>query len=94
MSRKELSREELDQLVLVAALPEERIDLIDIPEAPAENWKDARRGKPRLTERPVDVAVDADIVAWFRDHAPGDAYQAEINRVLRRHVERAGEPRA
>lgn len=87
MSRKDLSREEQEQLARLAALPETAIDTADIPEAPAESWIDARRGGlHRPVKQPVTIRLDADVLAWFREHAPAGGYQTEINRVLRRHV--------
>jgi hypothetical protein len=32
------------RLTKIAALPDEAIDIVDIPEAPEENWRLARRG--------------------------------------------------
>ncbi|MCX8252685.1 hypothetical protein RHAL1_P00014 (plasmid) [Beijerinckiaceae bacterium RH AL1] len=90
MSRKELNPEELDQLVKLEALPDEQIDTADIPEAPAENWIHARRGDLyRPLKQPVTLRLDADVLAWFKEHTPRGGYQTEINRVLRRHVAEA-----
>jgi uncharacterized protein (DUF4415 family) len=87
MSRKDFSREEQEQLAELALLPDAAIDTDDIPEAPAENWIDARRGGLyRPIKQPVTLRLDADVVAWFKEHAPGGGYQSAINRVLRRHV--------
>jgi uncharacterized protein (DUF4415 family) len=75
---------ELDHL---AAMTSEDIDTVDIPEAPAENWRHARRpGLYRPIKQPVTLRLDADVVAWFKEHANDRGYQTEINRVLRRHV--------
>ncbi|MBV8850741.1 MAG: BrnA antitoxin family protein [Methylobacteriaceae bacterium] len=57
-------------------MPEDQIDLRDIPEAPAENWRHALRGI---------VRVDADVLKWFSENAGRD-YSAEINRVLRLYM--------
>jgi len=87
MSRKRLSEEERGQLETLAALPDAAIDTADIPVAAAENWIDARRGGLyRPVKKPVTIRLDADVLAWFKEHAPSGAYQTEINRVLRRHV--------
>jgi hypothetical protein len=43
MCTKPFSIAELDQLAALAALPDEEIDTVDIPEAPDENWALARR---------------------------------------------------
>ena len=61
---------------------DEAIDLSDIPEtsfAAAEIGKFYRPVKQQVTLR-----IDADVLAWFK--AGHDAYQTEINRVLREHV--------
>lgn len=37
----------------------------------------------------LTLRLDADVVAWFKDHAPkGHGYQTNINRALREHVQR------
>jgi uncharacterized protein (DUF4415 family) len=70
-----------------AALADESIDTVDIPEAPAAAWRDAvRPGLYRPVKQPVTLRLNADIVAWFKDHASGAGYQTEINHVLRNHV--------
>ena len=95
MSRKALSPEQLDQLAKLEALPNDQIDTVDIPEAPAENWVHARRGELyRPIKQPVTMRLDADILAWFKEHAANGGYQTEINRVLRRHVAEAEKRRA
>lgn len=87
MSKKALRREEREQLAKLAEMPDDAIDTGDIPEAPAENWVDARRGGLyRPVKRPVTLRLDADVVSWFKEHAPAGGYQTEINRVLRRYV--------
>jgi uncharacterized protein (DUF4415 family) len=87
MSKKKLSAEQLDELSKLAALPDDQIDTLDIPEAPAENWIHARRGELyRPLKQPVTIRLDADVLTWFKEHAANGGYQTEINRVLRRHV--------
>lgn len=87
MSKKALSPDLRDQLDRLAALPDDRIDTTDIPEASAEAWRHARRpGLYRPLKKPVTLRLDADIVTWFKEHAHGQGYQTEINRVLRRYV--------
>jgi uncharacterized protein (DUF4415 family) len=89
MSRKPLSTEEIAELEVLASLPDSTIDTADIPEAPAENWVHARRGDLyRPLKQPITIRLDADVIAWFKEHAFG-GYQTEINRVLRRHVAEA-----
>ncbi|TPL47467.1 BrnA antitoxin family protein [Mesorhizobium sp. B2-4-6] len=88
MSRKDLSQDQHDQLAKLADLPDDQIDTFDIPEAPVENWAHARRGDLyRPLKQPVTIRLDADVLAWFREHVEKDGgYQTEINRVLRRYV--------
>ena len=94
MNKKEFSAEQLRQLENLKSQPDERIDTTDIPEAPAENWRHARRGDLyRPIKKPVTIRLDADVVSWFKEHATG-GYQSEINRVLRRHVTDAEKRRA
>lgn len=89
MSKKPFSAAEVEQLRALANLPEEAIDTADIPEAPSENWAQARRGDfYRPLKQPVTIRLDADVLAWFKQHAT-TGYQTEINRVLRRHVANA-----
>jgi uncharacterized protein (DUF4415 family) len=87
MSKNKLSAGQLDQLARLAALPDDQIDTLDIPEAPAENWIHARRGELyRPLKQPVTIRLDADVLTWFKECAPNGGYQTEINCVLRRHV--------
>jgi uncharacterized protein (DUF4415 family) len=75
-------------LAALAKLPERKIDTKATPEV--RDWSNAKRG---LFYRPVKqqltLRLDADVIAWFKDHAPdGEGYQSDINRALRQHVER------
>ena len=86
-SSSRLTRKRKAELEALAALPDERIDTGDIPEI--RDWSGARRG---LFYRPVKqqltLRLDADVVAWFKRHAPGGrGYQTDINRALREYVE-------
>jgi uncharacterized protein (DUF4415 family) len=85
MSKKRLSRAQRGQLVRLEALPESRIDTKDIPEAPAANWKFARRGEfYRPVKKSVTIRLDADVLEWFKER--GDRYQTAVNRVLRDYM--------
>ena len=95
MSGKTYSPEDIELLARIAAMPENQIDLADIPETPLESWRYARRGGLyRPLKHPVTIRLDADVLAWFKDHAAEGGYQTEINRVLRRHVAEAEKKRA
>jgi len=55
-----------------------------------EAWLHARQpGLYRPTKKAVTLRLDADVVAWFKEHAQDRGYQTEINRVLRRYVSEA-----
>jgi hypothetical protein len=51
MSGGDLSQDQRDQLAKLAELPEGEIDVSDIPEAPAENWLQARREQEKRRSR-------------------------------------------
>ena len=70
------------------ALPDDRIDTTDAPEI--LDWSDARRGVfYRPVKQQITLRLDADVIAWFKDHAHGGrGYQTDINGALREHVRR------
>ena len=87
-SSRSSTRMQKAEIKALAALPDDRIDLSDIPEI--RDWSGAKRG---LLYRPVKkqltLRLDADVVAWFKKHAPdGRGYQTDINRALRECVGR------
>ena len=88
-----ISRHQKQRLERLAAMGERDIDLSDIPEI--LDWSGAVRGglyKPR--KEAITIRLDADLLAWFKDHAEGGrGYQSEINRVLRQHVQDAAKAR-
>ena len=73
----------------LAALPDDEIDTSDIPELPLSAWKNAIRGKfYRPVKQAVSMRLDADVVAWFKNHtSSGEGYQTRINRALRNYVQ-------
>jgi uncharacterized protein (DUF4415 family) len=87
--KRKFSPSEIEMLEKLKALPEEQIDTADIPEAPRENWRLARRGELyKPMKQPVTIRIDADVLAWFKKNSQGQRYQTEINKVLRHHVAR------
>ena len=89
--KKARSPEDQALLERLAAMSDDDIDTVDIPEAPSENWAFAKRpGLYRAVKKPVTLRLDQDVVEWFKGHAPEGGYQTEINRVLRRYVAWAG----
>ena len=74
------------ELEALAALPDDKINTRDMPEV--RDWRGARRG---LFFRPIKqqltLRIDADLIAWFKQHTPhGEGYQTRINRALREYV--------
>ena len=87
-SRTRMQKAELDAL---AALPDDRIDLSDIPEV--RDWSGAKRGLfYRPVKKQLTLRLDADVIAWFKAHARGGrGYQTDINRALREYVQQRQE---
>lgn len=86
-SSKPLTAKQQAELDALAELPDDQIDTREMMEV--RDWTGAKRG---LFYRPVKqqltLRIDADVVAWFKDHAPnGEGYQTDINRALREYVE-------
>jgi uncharacterized protein (DUF4415 family) len=84
---KPLTRAQSAELNALAALPDDAIDTSDAPQL--LDWSDARRG---LLYRPVKqqltLRLDADVIAWFKQHTtPDEGYQTRINRALREYVQ-------
>ena len=85
-----LTEDQQAELRALAALPDDRIDTRETPEV--LDWSDARRGLfYRPVKKQITLRLDADVVTWFKSHAPGGrGYQTEINRVLREYVREHG----
>ena len=84
---KQLTRKQRAELKSLAALREDAIDTSDAPEL--LDWSGAKRG---LFYRPVKhqltLRLDADVVAWFKNHTTSnEGYQTRINRALREYVQ-------
>ncbi len=79
-NRLALTPEQEAQLRQLNGVP----DTTDIPEAPAENWRDAYRFY-KVKKEPISIRVDADVLDWLR--RKHDRYQVEINRILREKME-------
>jgi uncharacterized protein (DUF4415 family) len=85
---KGLNTRQRAEIAALARLPEEKVDTRSIPEV--TDWSNAKRGLfYRPVKKQLTLRLDADVVAWFKDHArKGTGYQTEINRALREHVQR------
>ena len=70
----------------LAALPEDKINVEDIPEV--SDWSGAKRGLfYRPIKQQITLRLDADLIDWFKNHhQEGEGYQTSINRALREYV--------
>lgn len=84
----DLPDEQGAELEVLAELPEDRIDTADV--LVVLDWTHARRADVyRPIKQQITLRLDADVVAWFKERAPGGrGYQTGINRALREHMER------
>jgi uncharacterized protein (DUF4415 family) len=87
-SRKELIENfsdkqdaEIEHLLAKGTVPDELLDLSDIPEI--TDWSNAiRHGQfYRPVKQQTSIRLDADVLAWFK--AQGKGYQTRINEILR-----------
>ena len=83
-----LTDEDRADLRRLAARPDSEIDLSDIPEWTAEDFKTAVRGKfYRPAKGQITAKIDNDVLAWLKADGPG--YQSRMNAILRREMLRA-----
>ena len=81
---KKVSKKQAKQLAALAALPDEKIDLSDLPEV--LDWSGAVVGKYyRPLKKSLTIRLDADVLAWLK--AQGRGYQTRINLLLRAAME-------
>ena len=83
---KTLSTKQRAELSRLAKLADIDIDTRSIREV--RDWSGAKRGVFfRPMKQQLTLRLDADVVAWFKDHAPrGKGYQSDINSALRTFV--------
>jgi uncharacterized protein (DUF4415 family) len=78
-----LTEEDIAKLQALADRPDSEIDLSDIPEWTAEDFRNAVRGKYyRPVKAQVTTKLDADVIDWLK--ADGRGYQTRMNAILRR----------
>ena len=84
-----LARDQQKEIAALERLHDDQIDTTEVPEI--LDWSTARRGALyRPVKQQITLRLDADIVAWFKQHARGGrGYQTDINRALRSHVQRS-----
>jgi uncharacterized protein (DUF4415 family) len=70
------------KLARLAERPDAEIDFSDIPPLKRSFWENAVRNPfYRPVKQQLTVRLDADVVAWLRQHGKG--YQTHLNRMLR-----------
>jgi uncharacterized protein (DUF4415 family) len=86
--KKWSSKQRERELRAIAALPEDEIDLSDIPELSEELLRKAVRGRMyRPVKKPVTMRLDADVLEWLKAQGPG--YQTKANALLRKEMIRS-----
>jgi uncharacterized protein (DUF4415 family) len=81
---KKISKKQARELAALKNVPDNEIDLSDIPEI--RDWRNAVVGKfYRPIKTPVTIRVDADVLAWLKRQGRG--YQTRINQLLRDAME-------
>ena len=87
-SRKELNEKlsdkqdaEIERLLAKGTVPDDQLDLSDIPEI--TDWNNAVRHNQfyRPVKQQTSIRLDADVLAWFK--AQGKGYQTRMNEILR-----------
>jgi len=66
-------------------MPEEDIDLTDVPELDDSIWSNAQVRRPADSKSRLALEVDEEVVAWFRSLGPG--HEARMSAVLRAFYE-------
>ena len=86
--KKLTERERQRALDRIAALPDDQIDLSDIPEVTEEQFRRGVRGLfYRPLKKPVTIRLDVDIIEWLK--RDGRGYQTKANALLRREMIRS-----
>jgi uncharacterized protein (DUF4415 family) len=67
----------------LAALPDDGIDMSDIPELDEDFFREAKLRLPK-GKQSVSLRVDNDVLDWFKRQGKG--YQTKINAILRAYV--------
>ena len=85
-----LTEAQREELVRLAARPDETIDVSDIPPLDEAFWANATRFRDRALYRPVKrsttVRLDADVLQWLK--AKGKGYQTRLNTIRREAMTR------
>jgi len=74
------------RMAALSEVPNDEIDLSDIPEWTAEDFKKSvpfrSLWKPRKEQ--ITARIDADVLLWLKSHGKG--YQTFMNKVLRKEM--------
>jgi uncharacterized protein (DUF4415 family) len=68
----------------IESIPDEDIDITDIPELDEHFWEKAKLIKP-IAKQAISLRIDNDVLQWFKSQGKG--YQSLINTVLRSYFE-------
>ncbi|GGG63997.1 BrnA antitoxin family protein [Edaphobacter dinghuensis] len=80
-----LTAKQKKEIKALSQMKDSEIDLSDIPEMPADAWKNAVRGRfYRPVKKAVSLRLDADVIAWLKKD--GEGYQTRANRILRERM--------
>jgi uncharacterized protein (DUF4415 family) len=84
-----LTESQKRELEALTAMKDEDIDTTDIPELSEDFFRNGQIGRfYRPVKQQLTLRVDADVVEWFKRHAPdGKGYQTRINLALREYVQ-------
>jgi len=81
---KNVSKKQAKELAALAALPDDKIDLTDVPEV--LDWSRGVVGKfYRPIKKPLTIRLDADVLAWLKSQGRG--CQTRINKLFRAAME-------
>jgi len=69
-----------------ASLRDEDIDFSDIPPLDEEFFKNAKLVKRGLNTEQISMAIDIEVLEWFKSHAQENEYQTLSNDVFRTYV--------
>ncbi len=73
------------ELKVLKKMTDDQIDFSDIPLK--LDWDNAEIGKfYRPVKQLISLRVDADVLAWFKNHAEGKLYTSLMNKALRTYV--------
>lgn len=90
-----LTEKQKEELKALEAIPEDQIDLSDIPEMTEEEWRNAKKYNFYEPDwQDITLRLDRNVVDWFEENAENDEEAARvINQVLVEHMRKVRFPR-